>query len=135
LSILNQSHLKYELIIIDVGSNDGTIEIIKSFKSPKIRWISEPDKDISEAFRIGTPVFYSNLEGLKDQVGDAAILCDLTNSYILAEELILIKDKEKRKIMIDKGYKRLKELEQNSIFEKLIFILNQYSNKLKCWKN
>ena len=37
--------------------------------------------------------------------------------------------------MIDKAYKRLKELEQNSIFEKLIFILNQYSNKLKCWKN
>tara|TARA_B110000259_G_scaffold79434_1_gene93040 strand:+ start:9617 stop:10804 length:1188 start_codon:yes stop_codon:yes gene_type:complete len=88
-----------------------------------------------EAFSIGTPVFYSNLEGLKDQVGDAAILCDLNNPSNLAEELILIKDKERRKIMIDKGYKRLKELQQNSIDEKLIFILEQYSAKLKCWKD
>ena len=30
-----------------------------------------------EAFNLGVPVLYSDLPGLKDQVGDAALLLDL----------------------------------------------------------
>ena len=36
-SILNQNDENFELIIIDGGSNDGTIEIIRNFNSPKIK--------------------------------------------------------------------------------------------------
>ena len=52
-SILNQNYKDFELIIIDGGSIDNTIEIIKNFDSPKIKWISEPDKGISDAFNKG----------------------------------------------------------------------------------
>ena len=65
-SILNQDYLNLELIIIDGGSSDNTIEIIKSFDSSKIKWISEPDKGISDAFNKGIKLAtgdYINFQG------------------------------------------------------------------------
>ena len=42
-SILNQTYLRIEVIVMDGGSTDGTIGILKEYGS-KINWISEPDK-------------------------------------------------------------------------------------------
>lgn len=88
-----------------------------------------------EAFAIGTPVIYSNLDGLKEQVGDAALLCDLKNPSSLANHLkSLLQDKNKRNELIDKGKIRLKQLQQisDNVLEK-IFI--DYEFKLKTWKS
>lgn len=58
-SVLNQSQLDFEYIIIDGFSSDNTIEIIKSyevkFKNKKIsfKWKSEPDNGIYEAWNKG----------------------------------------------------------------------------------
>lgn len=42
-----------EIIVIDGGSNDGTVELLKSY-GDKIRyWISEPDRSVAEAFNKG----------------------------------------------------------------------------------
>jgi glycosyltransferase involved in cell wall biosynthesis len=88
-----------------------------------------------EAFSIGTPVFYSNLKGLRDQVGDAAILLNLRDPSNLADELLSIKNDEKiREILINKGYKRLSELQENSIEKIIVSIINDFSIKFKCWK-
>lgn len=56
-SIINQKG-DYELIIIDGGSNDGTVEIIKSYESRIGYWISEADSGIYDAMNKG--IKYSN---------------------------------------------------------------------------
>jgi len=88
-----------------------------------------------EAFAIGTPVIYSDLAGLRDQVGDAALLCDLKEPESLADQIkMLLNNKEKREELINKGYVRLKELQSRSINNVLPKIIEDYIVKLKCWK-
>lgn len=48
-SIINQNYSNIEYIIIDGGSTDGTIDIIKKYAQNITYWISEPDKGIYDA--------------------------------------------------------------------------------------
>lgn len=50
LSILNQTYDNIEYIIIDGGSTDNTLNIIRKYDHAIDYWISEKDKGISDAF-------------------------------------------------------------------------------------
>ena len=52
-SILDQSYKDYEFIIIDGGSTDGTLDIIKKYDDEIDYWISEEDNGIYDAFNKG----------------------------------------------------------------------------------
>jgi len=55
-SVLNQTYKKVEHIIVDGGSTDGTLEILKKYASKypgRIRFISEPDKGTGDAWNKG----------------------------------------------------------------------------------
>ncbi len=53
LSVLNQNYPNLEFIIIDGGSKDGTVDIIKKYESIIAYWISEPDNGQSDALNKG----------------------------------------------------------------------------------
>lgn len=55
-SVINQSYKDYEYIIIDGGSTDGTVDVIKEYADRITYWVSEPDKGIYNAMNKGIKV-------------------------------------------------------------------------------
>lgn len=52
-SVVNQSYPNIEYIIIDGGSTDGTVDIIKKYEDKIVYWVSEPDGGIYGAMNKG----------------------------------------------------------------------------------
>lgn len=63
-SVLSQSYKNIEYIIVDGGSTDGTLDIIRKYDSQLAYWKSEPDKGISDAFNKGITLATGDLVGI-----------------------------------------------------------------------
>lgn len=66
LSVLNQTYNNYEYIIIDGGSKDKTVQIIKKYESiiHKYKWISEKDNGIYDAMNKGIEMATGDIIGI-----------------------------------------------------------------------
>ncbi len=59
LSVENQDYHSVEHIVVDGGSTDLTVEILKKHKT--VRWVSEPDKGVSDAFNKGIKMAWGDI--------------------------------------------------------------------------
>lgn len=78
-SVVNQTWKNFEYIIIDGGSTNGDVDIIKSYENQINYWVSEPDKGIYNAMN----------KGIKKATGDFIIFMNsgdnFTNLSVLEE--------------------------------------------------
>ncbi|MGN6402018.1 MAG: glycosyltransferase family 2 protein [Flavisolibacter sp.] len=63
-SVLQQSYANIEYIIIDGGSKDESVNIIKKYENKLAYWISEKDKGVSDAFNKGIAKANGEIIGL-----------------------------------------------------------------------
>ena len=82
-SVVTQDYDNYEYLIIDGGSNDGTLDIVNKYRDKIAYVVSEPDKGISDAFNKGVKAATGEIVGIinsDDILEDGALLC-LANEY------------------------------------------------------
>jgi glycosyltransferase involved in cell wall biosynthesis len=63
-SVLDQTFPNIEYIVIDGGSTDGTVEIVKSFTTKISKFISEPDNGIYDAINKGIRLATGDIIGI-----------------------------------------------------------------------
>lgn len=77
LSVLSQRHADVEYIIIDGGSTDGTLDILRKYERSIDHWVSEPDKGVYDAFNKGCRLItgeWTIFLGAGDLLYDANVL-------------------------------------------------------------
>lgn len=70
-SVVNQTYDNIEYIIIDGGSTDGTVDIIKKYEDKIAYWISEPDNGMYDAL----------VKGFKHVTGDICAYINADDFY------------------------------------------------------
>lgn len=92
LSILNQDYENVEYIIIDGGSTDGTLDILKKYDDQIDYWISEKDKGISDAFNKGIQLStgdYINFQGDGDGFCNEHVLSQTFKGININEDILI----------------------------------------------
>jgi glycosyltransferase involved in cell wall biosynthesis len=62
-SVADQREVRVEHVVIDGGSDDGTLAILQRRAGPLLRWVSEPDRGQSDAFNKGLSMARAPLIG------------------------------------------------------------------------
>lgn len=71
-SVANQTYSNVEHVIIDGGSTDGSLDIIKKYKDKIDYWVSEPDKGIYDAMN----------KGIKASTGDVLYFLNADDTFV-----------------------------------------------------
>jgi len=82
-SVVNQNYDNIEYIIVDGGSEDGTIEIIKKYQDKIARFVSEPDKGIYDAMNKGVKMATGELVGIlnsDDIYANSQVISDIVST-------------------------------------------------------
>jgi len=87
-----------------------------------------------EAFELGVPVLYSDKAGMREQVGDAALLLDLANPESLSDHLFnLINNLQLRDKLIEAGKERLKYFYEINHVGVLVRVLKEFEARRATW--
>lgn len=89
-SVLSQSYKNVEYLIVDGGSKDRTVEIIKSYENQfenekDFKWISEKDDGLYHAINKGIDMASGDIVGIlnsDDFYSDQDVLSDIVSNFI-----------------------------------------------------
>lgn len=86
-SVLSQKGVDVDYIVVDGGSNDGTVEILKEYESKfagRMRWISERDEGMYDALNKGIKMAEGDVVGIlnaDDVLEDENTLAFIASSF------------------------------------------------------
>lgn len=107
-SVLSQDYADFEHIIIDGGSTDGTLDIIKEYEDRyqgRLKWQSEPDKGIYDAMN----------KGLKLSTGEVIGVLS-TDDFFAASNILSTVDKNATNV--------------DAIYGDLVYLSHRNKNKI-----
>ena len=93
-SVIHQTYHDYEFIVIDGGSDDGSVDVLKKYNSHITHWVSEKDNGIYNAMNKGilrATGEYLNFMNSGDCYYSADIL-EKVNNYKIDTDFIVGKD-------------------------------------------
>lgn len=79
-SVLEQDFEEKEIIVVDGGSIDGTLDLLKEYSNQVDKWISEPDQGIYDALNKGINLAHGEwlyFLGADDKLYDNHVLSDI----------------------------------------------------------
>lgn len=79
-SVVNQTYENIEYIIIDGGSTDGTVDIIRKYEDRIAYWVSKPDNGVYDAMNKGIDVATGDY--IYFLGADDALVCTKTLYYV-----------------------------------------------------
>lgn len=92
LSVMNQDYDNLEFIIVDGGSTDGTLEVIRKYEHAINYWVSEPDKGISDAFNkaiILAAGDYVNFQGAGDYLLSSNVVSEMMAAVDVRNDMLV----------------------------------------------
>jgi glycosyltransferase involved in cell wall biosynthesis len=132
LSVINQSYKNIEYVIIDGGSTDNTVSIIKKYQDHITSWISEKDAGISDAFNKGILRTTGEIIGIlnsddwyeKDTIAKA--VANIENYDLVYGDLQLWKD-DKMDFIVQGNHRLLTR--EMTINHPTVFVRKEYYTK------
>ena len=84
-SVLGQTYPRVEHIVVDGASTDGTPDMLRNRSDTRLRWISEPDRNIAHAFNKGVEMAAGNVLlflGADDRMVDNRVLEEVSDRLL-----------------------------------------------------
>ncbi len=81
-SVLGQTYENIEYIVVDGGSNDGTVDLVKKYKNKVVKFISESDDGIYDALNKGIQLATGDVIAILhsgDLFYDRTVVSDMVN--------------------------------------------------------
>ena len=133
LSVLNQTYSNVEYIVIDGGSTDGTLDVIRKYDHAIDYWISEPDRGIYDAINKGVRAStgqWLNCMNVKDVFFNTNTIQTIADRHLHGESMFIYSDILLRNGIYEKGalhrhvcdHKNLIINHQGSIYRKSLHL-------------
>ncbi len=143
-SVVNQTYDNIEYIIIDGGSIDGTVDIIKKYEDNIAYWVSEPDKGIYDAMNKGINVATGDVIGIINSddwyatshiIAEVVQMCDIHDCDLVCGDMYYF-DERGNPLNVNKCISKpmLSELKKRmNIAHPTVFIKKNIYTKYGCF--
>ena len=107
-SVLSQDYSSIEYIIVDGGSSDGTVEIIKQYEDQIAHWVSEKDRGMYDAMNKGIALATGDVIGILNSddvymnthaVSELMELMETKRAQVVFADLILVDQDNPQKVL------------------------------------